>query len=344
MKILIADKFEPAGLEGLKRLGCEVVYEPSAGGEQLGAALEKARPDLLVVRSTKVPAGVLEKAAGLKGIIRAGAGVDNIDLPAASSRGIPVANCPGMNAVAVAELAMAHLLCCDRRVPDQTADLRAGTWNKKEYSRARGLKGLSLAVIGLGAIGRAVVQRAKAFEMDVVGWSRSLTPEGARALGIRFGGNDRASLLKLAGACDAITLHVAGSAETKQMCDAAFFGAIKKGAYFINTSRGSVVDEKALREAVKAKGLRVGMDVYENQPGTPQTEFASETARLPGVCCTHHVGASTDQAQQAVAEEVVRLVDVFGKTGRLENCVNEGDLAAGKVNVVRGVPAGATRS
>lgn len=344
MKILIADKFEPGGLEGLKRLGCEVAYEPTAGSEGLGAVLERLKPDLLVVRSSKVPAAVLEKASGLKGIIRAGAGVDNIEIPAASARGIPVANCPGMNAVAVAELAMAHLLCCDRRVPDQAADLRAGKWNKKEYSKARGLKGQTLGVIGLGAIGRAVVQRAKAFEMDVVGWSRSLTPEGARALGIRFGGNDRASLLKLAGECDAVTLHVAGSAETKRMCDAEFFGALKQGAYFINTSRGSVVDEGALREAIRAKGLRVGMDVYENQPGTPQTDFACETAKLPGVCGTHHVGASTDQAQMAVAEEVVRLVDAFGKTGRLENCVNEGEIGTGKVNVVRGVPAGATRS
>jgi D-3-phosphoglycerate dehydrogenase len=344
VKVLVADKFEASGLEGLKKSGFEVVYEPSAGAEGLAAALATVKPEVLVVRSSKVPASVIDGALSLKGIIRAGAGVDNIDTAAATAKGIAVCNCPGMNAVAVAELTMALLLCCDRRIPEQTAELKAGKWNKKEYARARGLKGLTLGVVGLGAIGREVVSRARAFGMEVWGWSRSLTAHGARGLGARFGGNDRASLLKMVSVCDAVTVHVAGTPETKRLCDAEFFAAMRPGAYFVNTSRGSVVDEGALRGAIQGKGLRAGLDVYENQPASPQGEFACEAARLPGVTCTHHCGASTDQAQQAVADEVVRMAGVYATTGRFENCVNGKELGGGKSGLVRGVPAGASRT
>jgi D-3-phosphoglycerate dehydrogenase len=322
MNILIADKFEKTGIDGLAALGASVAYEPAAGAEGLGAAIERVRPDVLVVRSSKVPAAALQNASSLKVIIRAGAGVDNIEVPAATAKGISVCNCPGMNAVAVAELAMAHLLACDRRIVDQTVELRSGKWNKKEYAKARGLKGSTLGIVGLGAIGEAVAKRAQAFEMDVVGWSRSLTPAAASDAGIRFGGTDRAALLKMVGGCDAVSIHVALVPETKHLCNAEFFAAMKPGACFINTSRGGVVDEAALRDAVKAKGIRVGLDVYEGQPPSPQADFATPMAQVAGASLTHHCGASTDQAQAAVADEVVRIARVFKETGRVENCVN----------------------
>jgi D-3-phosphoglycerate dehydrogenase / 2-oxoglutarate reductase len=322
MKILIADKFEQVGIDGLKSAGAEVFYQPTAGAEGLAAALNAIRPDLLVVRSSKVTAPVIAESSGLKGIIRAGAGVDNIDVPAATAKGIAVCNCPGMNAVAVAELTMALLLGADRRLVDQTSELRSGKWNKKEFAKARGLKGSTLGVVGLGAIGKAVIQRAKAFDMNIIAWSRSLTEQQARELGVGFGGNDRAALLQMLARCDAVSVHVALSAETRQLCNAEFFAAMKQGAYFINTSRGPVVDEAALREAAAAKGLRVGLDVYENQPGSPQAEFSSATLTIPGSSFTHHCGASTDQAQIAVAEEVVRLVRGYSQGGELENRVN----------------------
>jgi D-3-phosphoglycerate dehydrogenase / 2-oxoglutarate reductase len=322
MKILIADKFEQAGIDGLKALGAEVAYEPTAGAEGLGAALTKVKPDVLVVRSSKVAAPVIQETSGLKGIIRAGAGVDNIDVAAATAKGIGVCNCPGMNAIAVAELTMGLLLSCDRRLVDQTAEIRAGKWNKKEYGKARGLKGSMLGVVGLGAIGKAVIQRAKAFEMGIIAWSRSLTAEQARQMGVHFGGNDRASLLKMLKDCDSVSVHVALAEDTKRLCNAEFFAAMKPGAYFINTSRGGVVDEAAVREAVKSKKLRVGLDVYENQPAATEAGFASETVGLSGSTFTHHCGASTDQSQAAVAEEVVRIAKVFRDTGRLENRVN----------------------
>lgn len=304
MNILIADKFEQSGIDGIKALGATVSYEPAAGAEGLAAAIAKSKPDLLIVRSSKVPAAVLQSAAGLKAIIR-------------------VANCPGMNSIAVAELAMGLLLACDRRIPDQTAEIKSGKWNKKEFStKARGLKGSTLGIIGLGAIGQAVAKRAQAFEMNVVGWDKFMTAQQVQPLGIRFAGTDRAALLRMVGECNAITVHVALVPETKAMCNAEFFAAMKTGSIFINTSRGGIVDEAALRDAVKAKGLRVGLDVYGDQPGTPQADFATPTAALTGAAFTHHCGASTDQAQSAVGDETVRLVRVFKETGRLENCVN----------------------
>jgi D-3-phosphoglycerate dehydrogenase / 2-oxoglutarate reductase len=320
MRVLIADKFEAAGVDGLKALGVEVVYEPGAGAAGLAEATARIRPNILVVRASKTPGHAMNP--GLRAIIRAGAGVDNIDVPAATAAGIAVANCPGMNAIAVAELVMGHLICCDRRIPEQTAEVRAGRWNKKEYgSKARGLKGATLGVIGLGAIGAAVIKRALAFEMSVIGWSRSLNPAAAGELEIEFGGNDRAALLAMLPRCDAVSVHVALAPETRKLCDAAFFGAMKAGAIFVNTSRGPVVDEAALLDAARAKGLRIGVDVYDNQPATPQGELVTPLAAV-AASLTHHCGASTEQAQLAVAEEVVRLVKVFGETGRLENCVN----------------------
>lgn len=322
MRVLIADKFEDSGIKALKQAGCEVVVEPGLGPDTLPEALSKHQPEILIVRSTKVPANVIEGQSSLKGIIRAGAGHDNIDSAAASSKGVAVCNCPGMNAVAVAELAMGHIINCDRRLPAQDAELRTGHWNKKEYAKARGLKGLTLLLVGMGAIGREVATRASAFGMDVVGWSRSLTPQSAEQYGVRFGGSSQDDLKKLLGQADVVSIHVAATPETKGMCDAAFFAAMKDGAYFINTARGTLVDEAALLEAIKNKGLRAGTDVYQNQPGTPDEAFQTPLA-AEGVCCSHHCGASTDQAQQAVADETVRIVTEYQKTGSFINVVNQ---------------------
>lgn len=327
MKVLVADKFEKLGLDGLAALGCTVANQPGLGTEKLGPALASEKPDVLVVRSTKVPAAVLEQAQGLKVIVRAGAGVDNIDVGAATARGIKVCNCPGMNAVAVAELAMGLLICCDRRIPDQVAMQRSGQWSKKEFGKtgtggARGLKGMTLGVVGVGAIGQEVIKRAVAFGMHVVAWSRGITPQHASALNCEFGGNDTPALLALASRADAISVHLPLADTTKKLFNKTFFDAMKPGAYFINTSRGPMVDEAALRDAIQNKGLRVGLDVFDPQPSEAEGAFASDTVKLAGVYGTCHSGASTDQAQQAVATETVRIVKVYKESGRVENCVN----------------------
>lgn len=341
MKVLVADKLEASGVNGLKSLGCEVVLRPELTPETIGAALAEVDPTVLVVRGRKVPGSAIGAGRSLKLIVRAGAGYDTIDVKTATERGVGVCNCPGMNAVAVAELTMGLLVCCDRRIPDQTIDSNAGKWDKSGYGKARGLKGAVLGVVGLGAIGMEVIRRARAFDMSIVAWSRSLTADKARAIGVGFGGNDRAGLLKMAAACDALTIHVAATAETDGLCDAAFFGAMKNGALFVNTARGSVVDDAAMREAIEKKGIRCGVDVYRNQPQQAQAEgWACPFAGLRGVSLTQHCGASTDQAQEAVAAETVRVVEVFKRTGRFENCVNAGalggEVVVGGAGVLKG--------
>ena len=322
MRVLVADKFEKAGIEGLAHAGCVVTSEPDAGTKGIAGVIAQHTPQVLVVRSTKVPSAALEHAEGLRLIVRAGSGVDNIDVPAATARGIKVCNCPGMNAVAVAELTMGLLLNCDRRLVDQAVALREGTWNKKEFGKARGLKGLTLGVVGVGNIGQEVIKRAVAFGMKVVVWSRSITPQHASALNCEFGGTDTPALHALARRSDAISVHLPLADTTKKLFGTEFFAAMKPGAYFINTSRGGIVDEAALRDAVKSKGIRAGLDVFENQPVETQAAWKSETVALPGVVGSHHCGASTDQAQLAVAEETVRVVAAFQRDGTTLNCVN----------------------
>ena len=322
MKVLVADKFEKSGIEGLTDLGCEVISEPMLGAEDLAGALASHDPEVLIVRSTKVFAEAIEAGGSLRLIIRAGSGYDNIDCAAAGKHGVGVCNCPGMNAVAVAELTMGLLLSCDRRIPDQTADLRNGVWNKKEYGKARGLKGRVLGVVGLGNIGYELVKRVKAFDMTIHAWTRDITPERARTIGVEWWGSGRSELLTMASRCDALSVHVALTDETKGLCDAEFFSYLKPGAYFINTSRGGVVDEQALADAVTNRGIRCGLDVWGKQPTPTDTAFEDELIKLPGVYGTHHCGASTDQAQNAVAEEAVRIVRIFRDTGSFENQVN----------------------
>ncbi len=323
MRVIVADKAEDVLIEGLKGLGCEVEYDPSLGPETLPDAFEKTGAQALIVRSTKVPAAVIESASGtLKIIIRAGSGYDNIDCDAAAGKGIAVCNTPGMNAVAVAELAMGHLLSLDRFLPDQNAELKAGHWNKKKYSKARGLKGRSLLVVGAGAIGREVISRALAFGMDVTAYDVVLTAEKAAQLGVRYLDATREALLAALPGFDAVTMHVPAIEATKGMCDAAFFAAMKEGAYFINTSRGPVVDEAALAEAVRGGRIRAGLDVYNNQPAEKDVDWKPEIAGVDGVYCTHHCGASTEQAQIAVAEEVVRMMGLYIHEAQIVHCVN----------------------
>ncbi len=318
MKVLIADKFEKVGIDGLKELGCEVVSQPDVKAEGLAALIRETDPHILIVRSKKVGAEALGAGTALTLVIRAGAGIDTIDVATASSRGIFVSNCPGKNSIAVAELVMGLLLACDRRIPDQTADLRQGRWNKGEYAKARGLYGRRLGVVGLGQIGREVASRARAFGMRVIAWSRSLTHEEADALGLVYAQTP----IEVARHADAVTINVAANAETKHLVNAEFLAAMSPGAYLINTSRGSVVDEAALARAIEEKKIRAGLDVFQNEPAGSTGEFAPAIVQLPGVYGTHHVGASTDQAQVAIAHEVIRIVQAFRDSGEVPNVVN----------------------
>lgn len=320
MKVLIADKFEQSGIDGLKAIGCEVISNPDLKDEALAAAIRDTEADVLVVRSTKVNEAALD-AGKLRLVVRAGAGFNTIDVKAASARGIYVSNCPGKNSVAVAELAFGLILALDRRIADNVAELRAGKWNKKEFGKAAGLKGRTLGLIGLGQIGSEMISRAKAFDLDILGWSRNLTPEKAEELGIHY----RQSILEVVSEADIISLHVALTPETRGVINADVFEMMKPGAILINTSRAEVVDQAALTQAIKIKNIRAGLDVFANEPATATGEFHDEIVSLPGVYGTHHIGASTDQAQEAIAAETVRIVRDFMETGSVPNVVNLAD-------------------
>lgn len=317
MKVLVADKFEKSGLDGLKSLGCEVVFEPDLKDDALAEGIRSSAAEVLIVRGTKVTRAMLE-AGRLALVVRAGAGYNTIDVEAASERGISVANCPGKNSIAVAELAFGLILALDRRVVDNADDLKRGVWNKKDYSKARGLAGRVLGLVGVGGIGKEMIPRARAFGMPVVAWSRSLSPERSEALGIER----KDSPVAVAAACDVVSLHVALKPETRGLAGADFFAAMRPGAFFINTSRAEVVDEAALERAVKEKGIRAGLDVFAGEPTGGAGDVAAPIFQLPGVIGTHHIGASTDQAQEAIAAETVRIVREYAESGRAPNIVN----------------------
>lgn len=317
MRVLIADKFEQSGRDGLDAAGCEFSYQPDVKDDALVEAVRSYGPDVLVVRSTKVTEQMLD-AGALKLIVRAGAGYNTIDVAAASRRGVYVSNCPGKNSVAVAELALALMLSLDRRIADNVSELRAGRWNKKEFSKARGLLGRTLGLIGTGQIGQEVITRARAFGMRVVAWSRSLDDERATVLGVER----LDSPLDVARESDIVSVHVALNPDTRGMIGPDFFGAMKEGAYFVNTARGEVVDQDALRRAMSERGIRAGLDVFAAEPAAAVAEFTDDIAREPNLYGTHHIGASTEQAQEAIAAETVRIIRTFKETGRVPNVVN----------------------
>src|SRR5262245_15305545 len=244
MKVLIADKFEQSGIDGLEAAGCEVLYQPDLKDDALTAAIASSEADVLVVRGTRVTAQMLD-AGRLGLVVRAGAGYNTIDVPAASRRGIYVSNCPGKNAIAVAELAFALILALDRRVPENVAELRAGRWNKKEYSKAQGLFGKTIGLLGVGSIGREVIRRAAGFGLNVVVWSRRFDGEDrampeaeARELGIeaalRAVRIDLApSPGEVAARADILSIHLALGPGTKKLVDAALLARLKPGAYVI---------------------------------------------------------------------------------------------------------------
>jgi D-3-phosphoglycerate dehydrogenase len=318
MTILVADHIAQTGIDTLRRAGHEVVVQSGLEQDALLEALSSHAPQVLIVRSTRVTPEALDASPHLSLIVRAGAGYDTIDVEGASHRGIFVANCPGKNSVAVAELTMGLILALDRQIPDNVTEARAGHWNKKAYAQAAGIKNRRIGVVGVGSIGQAVIQRAKAFDMKVIAWSRSLTRDDAERMGIGW----RSDPMEVAADADIVTLHVAATPDTKHLANRAFFEAMSDGALFVNTSRASVVDEEALTWAVDIKDLRVGLDVMTGEPTQKEADFDHPLAGHPNVYMTHHIGASTQQAQNATAEEAARVVTTYDETGDVPNCVN----------------------
>ena len=319
MKILIADSFPGSHIDELTRLGHEVTSNPALDGDALPQAI--TGHSALIVRSTRVTTATLAAGESLKLVIRAGAGTNTIDKTGAAERGIRVCNVPGANSIAVAELVMGLIIAIDRNIAAGAADLKNRIWNKKKYSTGRGLYGQRIGILGLGAIGFAVAERARAFGMEVCAVAKPGRSEQASARIADAGVIQLDSQDELLQTCDIITLHMPSTDSTRNMVDSSFLAKMKDGATLINTSRGDLVDEAALIEALETRGIRAGLDVYRDEPAAGSAGFESALANHESVCGAHHIGASTTQAQTAVANGVIDVIHSFA-TGKLINCVN----------------------
>lgn len=324
MKVLIADKFPEKYIDQLKNLGLEVIYNPKLGENDLPEAAKEV--DILVVRSTIVNERTINESKNLSLIIRAGAGVNNIAIAAANKKGIYVSNCPGKNAIAVAELTIGLMIALDRWIPDNVIDFRNGIWNKDKYSKAQGLYGRTLGIIGVGNIGKEVAKRALALGMNVYGKDIS------RIEGVAI--KDFSEMDQLLPMCDVVSVHLPLTDQTRNLFDQKMFSYMKDGALFINTSRAEIVDEDALLWAVENKKIRAALDVFKDEPEGKSGTVNSKLQSNPNIYVTHHIGASTEQAQNAVAEETVRIIKDYLTSGVIAHWVNRAKITDAKYQLV----------
>jgi len=319
MELYFADPIEAEQIETLRSRGHRCVIATSAAEGDLAEELTNA--EVLIVRSTAVTRQTIEAAPRLGLIIRAGAGTDTIDVDAASEYGVYVCNVPGQNAVAVAELTLGLILSIDRRIPDSTGDLQDAVWDKAKYSNARGLKGRNIGILGFGNIGLEVARRAQSFGLVIHGLDRGAREPETEAAMTELGVSLHQTLDDLLVVSDIVSLHLPLTDQTKRLVDRAFLDHMKPGAMLINTSRGALVDEEALVEAMRTKDLRVGLDVYDAEPTEGTATWASPLSEMDRFVGTHHIGASTDQARGAIAQGVVSTISGY-EAGLPPNCVN----------------------
>lgn len=318
MRALIADRLNDVAQRELQDAGWQVTEAPGLSGQALTQRIRQVNPDALVVRSTKVTAADVAAAPALGLVVRAGAGVNTIDLAACSDHGVYVANCPGKNAIAVAELVFGLIIALDRGVVPAASDTQRGVWNKSGHAKgANGLYGRTLAILGMGTIGEAVAWRARGFGMEVRAWSRSLDDKRARLLRVTRCETPE----EAAQGADVLTVHVAATDDTQNLVSASVLAALPDGAMVINAARHEVLDEDALLAAVRDRGLRAGLDVLSTEPKSG-TDVAHPLLSEPGVVVTPHLGASTVQAAEAVASEVALILNEWARTGRVPQAVN----------------------
>jgi D-3-phosphoglycerate dehydrogenase len=315
MKVLVADELSPRGIETLRKAaGLTVDVKLGLKGPELKAIL----PDYqaLAVRSaTKVTADVLEAARGLKVIGRAGVGVDNIDVEAASKKSIIVMNTPGGNSMAVAELTMAMLLALPRQLVQAVASTKAGKWEKKRFAQGHELFQKTVGILGLGNIGSLVAQRCLAFGMTVLVYDPHPS-EAARKLGLSV---QFVSLEELVRRADFLTIHVPANEKTHNLVGASLFAQMKKGAYLVNCARGGIVDEAALAVALKDGTLAgAAMDVFSTEPVAADHPLLA----LDNFLATPHLGASTEEGQLACANQLAEQLVEFLQRGVVRNAVN----------------------
>jgi D-3-phosphoglycerate dehydrogenase len=313
MKVLISDNLHPDGIAILERHpNIEVEVRPGLSPAELKEAIKDA--DALAIRSaTKVTADLIDAAPRLKVVGRAGTGLDNVDIPAASKRGIVVMNTPGGNTITTAEHAVSLMMALARNIPQASASMREGKWEKKKFQGTE-LLNKTLGIIGLGRIGSVVAERALGLRMRVIGYDPFIPREVAVTMGI-----EAVSLDELLARADFITLHTPKTKDTAKILNRKAFRKMKPGVRVINCARGGLVDEEALLEALK-EGQVAGaaLDVYETEP--PPADFP--LLQLPNVICTPHLGASTEEAQANVAVAICEQILEYLVYGTIKNAVN----------------------
>ena len=318
MRVLVSDALSEQGLAILRKTpGATIDYQPGLSEADLAAAIPGA--DALVIRSgSKVTARVIEAATTLKVIGRAGIGVDNVDVPAASKKGIVVMNTPTGNAVTTAEHAIALLMSLARHIPQASALLKAGKWEKKKFE-GRELAGKTLGVVGLGNIGRIVAQRAKGLQLKVIGFDPIMTADRAAELGVEL-----VSLEDLLTRSDAITVHTPLTAQTKDLVNEDVLPKLKKGVLLVNAARGGIYNEAALLKGLESGQIGgVALDVFDEEPPPADLPILKHDR----VVVTPHLGASTKEAQARVALEVAEQVVAYLTTGEIKNAVNTPSVA-----------------
>lgn len=333
MKVLIADLFSQSALDSLSSAGIQVVYNHQLNGDSLKSAIISENPQILVVRSTKVTGDIISSSPSLEFIIRAGAGVDNIDTQTASKHSIFVANCPGKNSVAVAELVMGHILSVDRRLAENYSLLKQGKWNKGLFAECTGIKGRSLGIVGFGAIGKEVATRARSFGMDLYFTDAYVSAE----IGAPYGATKLNTLDELAQVSDIITFHVPATPETKGMINSGFISKCRENVVIINTSRGDIANEAEIIHELNARpGFWYACDVYLGEPAAKECDFVHQLAQHPKVYGSHHIGASTKQAETAIGLEALRMILMYANTSKVDagNLVNMQNKSNAKHAVV----------
>jgi D-3-phosphoglycerate dehydrogenase len=325
MKVLVADKISPKGVAYLRQQpGFEVVEAYGSSPEKV-LELVKDVHAIAVRSETKISAEVFKAAPLLKVVGRAGVGVDNVDVEAATQHGVVVMNTPAGNTIATAELTFTHILCGARPVPQAAASMKAGQWDRKSFSGIELFK-KTLGIVGLGRIGGEVAKRAQAFGMRVLAYDPYLAPSRAKAMQV-----EAATLDELLKQSDYITVHMPLTDDTKYMIDEAAFEKCKKGLRIFNCARGGIIKETALIAALKSgKVAAAGLDVFEDEPLAKDSEFRS----LPNVVLTPHLGASTAEAQESVGIEIAEQIADVLNGGVIRNAVNVPSVDAATMKVL----------
>ena len=325
-RVFISDKLEAGGVEMLEHAGLEVDNHPGLKDGELQEAMRAA--DGMVVRSgTRVTSQLLENPGRLRAIVRAGVGVDNIDVPAATRKGIVVMNTPGGNTVSTAELTISHLMSLARHLPEADATMRQGKWERSKLTGTQ-LAGKTLGIVGLGRVGREVARRAAGLDMKVIGFDPFLAPDRAAQLGIEAA----ADLDSLLPRCDFLTVHTPLTAETTDLIGARQLARMRKGSRVINCARGGIINEAALAEALKSGHIAgAALDVFVDEPPSADHPLL----KLPNVELTPHLGASTTEAQESVALEAAQLLIDFLTRGVIQFAVNVAPVDRAELQEIR---------